>query len=112
MNVPEGLYKTDKNNKPIDRRTKVIYTDPKFAFASYTSLLQLTSMLPSKIKSVGSACSIKIGDTAYILTCAHNVSTYSAYKKEYALFKSMFAYRARQGEKSWYEYSSVDNKAS
>jgi len=111
----EGLFHLGKDNKIVDRRTKVVYADPKFASFSFAILCQVTAKLPSKAKVVGSGSVIFKGRglkaKPYVLTCAHNLAAYSAKNGSTTLFNSMYAYKNRQGEKSWNNCLRLDEKA-
>jgi len=109
-NKSEGLVFRDKVGKTIDRRAKIIYSDPKYNFSSYRALCQLTVKLPSGKKAVGSCKGIKLRNERYILTCAHNVVGWSSLKNRWVNYESMFMYRARQGEKSWRICRSISQK--
>jgi len=108
----EGLHKTDDDGKVIDRRTKIVYSERKFAESlSYTFLCQITASMPSRCKTVGSAFGISTDDGVnYIITCAHNVTAWSSYNECFMFYNSLHMYRMRQGEYSWKVCSSLDEK--
>jgi len=115
VNEPEGLFKIGKDNKPIDRRTKIKFTNPKFCAISFVMTCHLTSMLPTKVKAVGSGCMIRVckdkPTAATVLTCAHNVAVPFGLKDGVQLFNSLYSYQMRQGEKSWKTCFSIDEKS-
>jgi len=114
VNEPEGLFKMGKDNKPIDRRTKIDFVNPKFWARSFLMTCQITSMLPTKVKAVGSGCMISNDTGAEIqwaLTCAHNVAVDTGLKEGLQLFNSLFSYQMRQGEKVWSACYSIDEKS-
>jgi len=115
VNESEGLFVMGKNGKPLDRRTKIRWRDAKYCAASFRMACQITSNLPTKVKAVGSGCMIYSGhkaDTKSILTCAHNVAVHSGFKQEdLQLFNCMYCYHMREGESTWFNCFSIDEKA-
>jgi len=111
VNEAEGLFELGQDGKQLDRRTKITYTDPKFCAHSFMFLCQMTSILPTKVKAVGSGYLIKVGqDGNQVLTCAHNVAVHTGLKEELQLFNSLYSYQMRQGEKAWGKCFSIDEK--
>jgi len=114
VNEPEGLFEMGQDGKRLDRRTKITYTDPKFCAHSFMFLCHMTSMLPTKVKAVGSGCSIRVSrqnkEKRQVLTCAHNVAVHTGLKEEIQFFNSLYSYVMRQGEKAWDICYSIDEK--
>jgi len=118
VNEPEGLFEMGTNGKPIDRRTKINWQDPKYCATSFHMICQITSKLPTKVKAVGSGCMINHGQPTDIhdiskwevLTCAHNVAIHTGLKEDLQFFNSPYCYHMRQGEKSWKTCFSIDEK--
>lgn len=110
----EGLWKKDENGNIIDNRTKILYSDSKFAeSSSYRILSQITARVgPTAKLAVGSGCQITTEyGVEYILTCAHNVTAYSPWNQSYQNYQSLNMYLMRQGFKSWRLLRMLDNKA-
>jgi len=97
----EGLVETDNNNKEVDRRIKIVYTEPKFNFVSYYMLCQFTAIRPNGTKGVGSCSAVRVAvdKGKHFLTCAHNLMDFSRLTRKPHFFTDIFIYKARQGEK-------------
>jgi len=108
----DGLCSRSEDGKVIDRRTKILYSDKKYAGSlSYTFLCQITASMPSKYKTAGSAFGISTEHSVnYVMTCAHNVTAWSSYNGRFMNYDSLYIYRMRQGENSWKVCSSLDEK--
>jgi len=109
----EGLIIRDKNNTPIDRRIKVCYDDEKFFSRSYSSLCQITAIVPGGKKGVGSACFTnewrhKAKSLILFITCAHNMVAWSSRRRCAVPFKNLQIYAMRDGEKK-YKFLSESN---
>jgi len=103
MSAPskEGLVVTDSDDKVVDRRTKIVYTDLKFNYVSYYMLSQLTAKVSDGKKGVGS-CTEVLGamkGERHFLTCAHNLVDYSVRSGRILPYSDSMIYKARQGEK-------------
>jgi len=102
LNTAEGLFKQDENGNELDRRKKILYSTPKIGnLQSYQSLCLITGKLP-KFTTVGSGCRVSVRDGKWVLTCAHNVTGWSAFQERWVNFPSLRMYNMRQGEKTWY----------
>jgi len=95
----EGLIIFDKDGNEVDRRTKVIYSDRKFGYASYYMLSQITAKMLNGKKGVGSCAEVrKKGKGRYWLTCAHNLKKWGPRNKRVVAYTDFHIYKARQGE--------------
>jgi len=110
LKEPEGLFLRGDDGKALDRRTKIIYTDPKFQTDCYTRLCQVTALLPTKSKVVGSGCLISNESILTVLSCAHNFSAWSTLEGRFHFFECMLSYNMRLGEKSWRICSAIEEK--
>jgi len=103
MSAPssEGLITCDKDSNDVDRRTKIVYSDSKFCYASYYVLSQVTAKLKNGKHGVGSCAEVaKEGKNKgrYWLTCAHNLAHYSVRVKRLVPYTDFRIHKARQGE--------------
>jgi len=122
VNIAEGLLKRGADGNFIDRRTKINFNDPKIHhLRSYAVLCQIVAILPgSKDKVLGSGIQLMLDDLVnlkgkrkfgrYIVTCAHNVTGYSPFKEKSVVWKPVNVYSKRQGEKSWFEFMTANEK--
>jgi len=112
MSAPtqEGLIFREKNGKLKDRRIKVCFDDEKFFSSSYSSLCQLTAIVPPEKKAVGSASCTLSGVWFLFITCAHNLVTYSSRRKCVVPFKDVKIYGMREGRKKWFFLSASNDK--
>lgn len=109
----EGLHKTDDGGEVIDRRTKISFSDKKYAGSlSYKILCQIIGNMPNKFKTVGSGFVIETEDGVdHILTCAHNLTAWSSFNECFMNYGKLRMYKMRQGENSWKVCSSLDEKS-
>jgi len=103
MSAPsrEGLVVTDGVDELVDRRTKIVFTDPKFNYVSYYMLCQLTATVTNGKTGVGS-CTEVLGAmeaARHFLTCAHNLVDYSVRSGRVIPYTDSFIHKSRQGEK-------------
>jgi len=105
MSLPalEGLLTSDDDGRLVDRRTKVLYRDSDFCYASYYMLSQMTAkLLNDGKKAVGSGAEvIKKGKGRWLLTCAHNLVEYGGRTNRVVPYTDFYIYKARQGVKTW-----------
>jgi len=91
-----------------DSSILIDFSDSMFGLQkSYRMLCQLTARIPSGKKAVGSG--FKIHDNkGYILTCAHNIVSWSTIHEKFVRHKSVLCYEMRQGDNSWMRCQYLD----
>merc|ERR550534_1199594 len=97
----EGLIICDDDNNEVDRRTKIVYSDPKFAYASYYVLSQLTARVKQGMEGVGSCVEVEQqgkNKCRYWLTCAHNLAHHCMRGNRFLHYTKIRIHKARQGK--------------
>jgi len=103
----EGLITREENGTPVDRRIKICYDG--LMSKSYMNICQVTAKCP-RGKGVGSAYFHGVTEFPFIITCAHNLMSWSSRRNCGVPFKNVRFYGLRDGEKKWLFLSEVNNK--
>jgi len=99
----EGLLERGLNSEQFqDRRTRINYNDQKFKQLSFYNC-QMKSILPSGLFGVGSGKSVNLNGVSSILTCAHNLCTWSILNQRLVKHTEACAYHGRYGEDMWFQ---------
>jgi len=104
----EGLLDTDENGVGNDRREKIDFGIQKFKLQSFASLCQVAANVRKGVRGVGTCTTIKVNQTDYMLTCAHNLVTKSIRLGRFVGHTAGYVYGMRQGENAWNKLYKLD----
>jgi len=96
----EGLLSSDRDGIK-DRRIKIDYDSEKDDLLSFKSICQLKASLPNGKSAVGSCLRIGLLGKQYVLTCAHNLTSWSSFHNCFVDHSEGYAYCSRFGENKW-----------
>jgi len=108
-NSREGLLVSDKDGFK-DSRIRIDYDKAMFDLLSFKAVSQMKASLSSGVPAVGSCGLVLIDNKNYIMTCAHNLTSYSTYHDRFINHKNPYAYTSRNGENKWQSLWEVDEK--